>query len=95
LLGLGWRLPFGEAAHGVDFVEIRVETVGYGQPELTFTMRFGRIRRFDGDGCTHFDSVITPSAVIPEPNIEWIAVVSNIPLSKLREAYDQITGVTT
>lgn len=98
-LGLGWRLPFGEARDGVDFVRVTVEKVAYERaaaterPEnvprhLTFLMEFLRIRSFDGDGNTKFNDLITPNHVMPEPDIQLIKALKGVPLSGLRATYE-------
>lgn len=95
LLGLGWRLPFGEAADAIDFVQISVEKLGQPHDELTFEMQFYRIKRFDADGCTMFADIITPSAVIPEAEMEQVRWYYNVPLSRLRQTYDAVANGQT
>jgi len=78
VLGLAWRLPFGEAARGIDFVRVTT-TPTPGRPELLFLMEFGRCKQFDGDGCA-------------EPEVEWIEAHHGVPLNDLRQFYELATG---
>lgn len=80
LLGLGWRLPFGEARDHINLIKVAVDQTVKGR--LAFVMGFWKIDRLDEDGCSR-----------PEDAV-FIREVRGVALRDLRSTYEQQTGAT-